>query len=61
MNIGAGTLVVGSLTPLLFAGLGFSVNIQLGLSIAWVSCATLGAAGNGLLLDRFGRRPLLGA
>ena len=59
MNVGAGTLVVGTLTPLLFGGLGFTVDVQLGLSIVWVVCATIGASINGLLVDRYGRRPLL--
>jgi hypothetical protein len=60
MNIGAGTLVVGTLTPLLFGGLGFSIDVQLGLSIVWVCCAAIGATVNGVLVDRFGRIPLLG-
>jgi hypothetical protein len=59
LNIGSGCLVVANLTPLLFKRLGFSIEVQLGLSIVWVVCAAIGASVNGLLLDRFGRRPLL--
>ncbi|RFU27288.1 hypothetical protein B7463_g9057, partial [Scytalidium lignicola] len=59
MNIGCGILVISNLTPLLFKGLGFDQNIQLGLSVVWVFTSGVGTLTNGLMLDRFGRRPLL--
>lgn len=59
MNIGCGILVIANLTPLLFAGLGFGQNTQLGLSVVWVFTSGVGASINGFLLDRFGRRLLL--
>lgn len=59
MNIGSGVLVIANLTPLLFGGLGFDQNTQLGLSTVWVFTSGCGATLNGFLLDKFGRRRLL--
>jgi hypothetical protein len=58
--MGTGVLVIANLAPELFSGLGFSVTLQLGLSVVWVVCAAIGATINSLLLDKFGRIKLFG-
>jgi len=60
LNIGAGCLVIATLTPILFADLGFGIKVELGLTVVWVCCAATGASINAFLVDRFGRVPLLG-
>ncbi|KAK7202710.1 general substrate transporter [Myxozyma melibiosi] len=55
----SGLLVIFNLMPILFASLGFDNLMQLGLSVVWVTCATIGASVNSLIVDRVGRVTLL--
>lgn len=59
MGQSTGILVIANLTPILFAGLGFGTTLQVGLSVAWIVCALLGAFVHALLMDKVGRvKPL---
>lgn len=60
MGQSTGILVIANLTPTLFGQLGYSVVLQLGLSVAWTVCALLGCFVNAGLMDRFGRVKLMG-
>jgi MFS family permease len=60
MGQSTGILVIANLTPTLFGQLGFTVVLQLGLSIVWTVCALLGCFVNAALMDRVGRVKLLG-
>ena len=59
-SMGTGVLVIANLTPLLFAGLGESATVQLGLSAAWYAICIVCSFAGGLAVDRFGRRNFLG-
>ncbi|EXJ87565.1 hypothetical protein A1O3_04525 [Capronia epimyces CBS 606.96] len=54
-----GILVIANLTPTLFGQLGYTITLQLGLSVVWTVCAVLGCFVNAALMDRFGRVKLL--
>lgn len=60
MGQSTGINVIATLTPTLFASLGFDTTLQLGLSIVWTACLQVGCTINVLLLDRVGRKSLLG-
>jgi MFS family permease len=60
MGQSTGILVIANLTPTLFAGLGYSTVLQLGLSIVWTVCALIGCFINAAIMDRVGRVKLLG-
>ena len=55
-----GILVIANFTPVLFAKLGYSLVLQLALSVVWTVCALLGCYVNAVLMDRVGRIKLLG-
>ncbi|KAI1624988.1 major facilitator superfamily domain-containing protein [Exophiala viscosa] len=58
-SMGTGVLVIANLTPLVFAGLGESSTVQLGLSAAWYAICIICSFAGGLAVDRFGRRNFL--
>lgn len=60
MGQSTGVLVIANLTPTLFGGLGYSIPLQLGLSVAWTACALLATFVNAAIMDRYGRVRLLG-
>lgn len=55
-----GVLVVVNLLPLILRSLGYGTVLQLGLALAWITCALFGCIVNVLIMDRFGRVKLLG-
>ncbi|KAL5591183.1 hypothetical protein FOVSG1_010072 [Fusarium oxysporum f. sp. vasinfectum] len=59
MGQSTGILVIANLTPVLLGTLGFSLVMQLGLSIVWTVCALLGCYVNAAFMDRIGRVKLL--
>ncbi|KAH8820758.1 general substrate transporter [Xylogone sp. PMI_703] len=59
MGQSTGINVIATLTPVLFASLGFDTTLQLGLSIVWTACLQVGCFINIYLLDRVGRKNLL--
>lgn len=60
MGQSTGINVIATLTPVLFASLGFDTTLQLALSIVWTVCLQIGCSINVHLLDRVGRKALLG-
>ncbi|KAL2855257.1 general substrate transporter [Aspergillus pseudodeflectus] len=60
MGQSTGILVIANLTAVIFGQLGFSVTLQLGLSVVWAVCALLGCFVNAALMDGIGRIKLLG-
>jgi MFS family permease len=60
MGQSTGILVIANLTPVLFGALGYSLVLQLGLSVVWTVCALIGCYINAVLMDRVGRVKLLG-
>jgi MFS family permease len=60
MGQSTGILVIANLTPTLFGGLGYSVVLQLGLSIVWTVCALIGCFVNATIMDKVGRVKLMG-
>jgi pentatricopeptide repeat protein len=60
MGQSTGVLVIANLTAVIFGQLGFSVTLQLGLSVVWAVCALLGCFVNAALMDGIGRIKLLG-
>lgn len=60
MGQSTGINVIATLTPTLFASLGFDTTLQLGLSVVWTVCLQVGCIINVSLLDRVGRKSLLG-
>jgi MFS family permease len=60
MGQSTGINVIATLTPVLFASLGFDTTLQLALSIVWTVCLQIGCVINVILLDRVGRKKLLG-
>lgn len=60
MGQSTGINVIATLTPTLFATLGFDTTLQLTLSIVWTICLQIGCVINVHLLDRVGRKNLLG-
>ena len=54
-----GNFVIANLLPRYFAGLGYPVILQLGLSLAYVSTGLLGSISNALLIDVYGRRRMI--
>ncbi|CAG9955830.1 unnamed protein product [Clonostachys rosea f. rosea IK726] len=59
MGQSTGILVIANLTPVLFGALGYSLVLQLGLSVVWTVCALIGCYINAVLMDRVGRVKLL--
>ncbi|KEF55574.1 uncharacterized protein A1O9_08324 [Exophiala aquamarina CBS 119918] len=55
MGQSTGIVVIANFAPQLFAGLGFSNVLQLGLSVVWVSVCAVGTWLSGLLIERIGR------
>lgn len=60
MGQSTGINVIATLTPVLFGTLGFDTTLQLGLTIVWSACLQVGCHINVYLLDRVGRKLLLG-
>ena len=60
MGQSTGINVIATLTPVLFKTLGFDTTLQLGLSIVWTVCLQIGCVINVSILDRVGRKNLLG-
>ncbi|KAJ9242826.1 hypothetical protein DTO169E5_2997 [Paecilomyces variotii] len=59
MGQSTGMNAIATLTPTLFASLGFGTTLQLGLSVVWTVCLQIGCIINVSLLDRVGRKRLL--
>jgi hypothetical protein len=55
MGQSTGIVVIANFAPQLFAGLGYSNVLQLGLSAAWVTVCAVGTWLSGLLIERIGR------
>ena len=55
-----GILVVANYIPILFGGLGYAYHLQLGLTVAWLTGALLGALSGGFVADSIGRVRLMG-
>ncbi|KAK5047279.1 hypothetical protein LTR84_006801 [Exophiala bonariae] len=55
MGQSTGIVVIANFAPQLFAGLGFSNELQLGLSVVWVTVCAVGTWLSGLLIERIGR------
>ncbi|KAK5268355.1 hypothetical protein LTR99_004241 [Exophiala xenobiotica] len=55
MGQSTGIVVIANFAPQLFAGLGYSNVLQLGLSAAWVTVCAMGTWLSGLLIERIGR------
>lgn len=60
MGQATGITVLANLTPTLFASLGYSTVLQLGLSLVWTVCLFLGCFVGIFLMDKIGRVKLLG-
>ncbi|OAG34090.1 hypothetical protein AYO21_11759 [Fonsecaea monophora] len=55
MGQSTGIVVIANFAPQLFAGLGYSNVLQLGLSVVWVTVCAIGTWLSGLLIERLGR------
>lgn len=59
MGMNTGITVISNLTPTLFAGLGYSPVLQLGLGLVFCVCLLVGVFFGIAIVDRVGRRVLL--
>ncbi|KIW74526.1 hypothetical protein Z517_11296 [Fonsecaea pedrosoi CBS 271.37] len=55
MGQSTGIVVIANFAPQLFAGLGYSNVLQLGLSVVWVTVCAIGTWLSSLLIERLGR------
>ncbi|KIX04834.1 uncharacterized protein Z518_05705 [Rhinocladiella mackenziei CBS 650.93] len=60
MGQSTGINVIATLTPVLFSKLGYGTTLQLGLTVVWTVCLQIGCIVNVLIVDRIGRKNLLG-
>lgn len=60
MGQSTGIVVIANFAPQLFGGLGYDTELQLGLSVVWVTTCAIGTWLSSLLIERLGRVKQLG-
>lgn len=60
MGQSTGIVVIANFAPQLFGGLGYDTELQLGLSVVWVTTCAIGTWLSNLLIERLGRVKQLG-